>query len=62
MNKPEETDKLLPIREYAKTRLSRRGFPVSVQYVYRLIKEHKEGLRDLDFHYVEIDKTIWIVK
>jgi len=62
MNKPQETDKLMPVREFAKTRISRRGFSVSPQYIYKLIKEHKEGTRSLDFQYTEIDKAIWIVK
>ena len=64
MNKPQETDKLMPVREYAKTRISRRGCPVSPQYIYKLISEAKEGLRTLDFDYVELGdkKTIWIVK
>jgi hypothetical protein len=64
MNKPIETDKLIPVREYAKTRISRRGTPVSVQYIYRLIAEAKRGERILDFDYLEVGpkKTIWIVK
>ncbi len=62
MNKPKETDKLLPVKDYAKTRISRRGFAVTPQYIYKLIKDHKEGKRTLDFDYVEIDKAIWIKK
>jgi hypothetical protein len=61
MNKPAATEKLIPVRDYAKTRLSRRGFPVSVQYIYKLIAAHKEG-KKIDFEYKEIDKAIWIVK
>lgn len=57
-----ETDTLLPVREFAKTVISRRGHPVTPQYIYKLIKEHKEGKRSLEFEYVEIDKSIWIVK
>lgn len=64
MNKPKSTNKLLTVKDYAKTRLSRRGLPVSEQYVYRLISESKQGLRRLDFEYVEIGnkRAIWIVK
>lgn len=64
MNKPTETKKLMPVREYAKTRLSRRGNPVTVQYIYRLIQEAKDGKRKLDFKYEEVGpkKAIWIVK
>lgn len=62
MNKPEETDNLLPVRDFAKTYISRRGFPVTPQYIYKLISEHKEGKRDISFKYKEIDKAIWIVK
>lgn len=64
MNKPTETKILMPVKEFAKTRLSRRGNPVSVQYIYRLIQEAKEGKRELDFKYLEMGpkKAIWIVK
>jgi hypothetical protein len=61
MNKPQATDNLIPVREYAKTLYSRRGFPVTVQYIYKLIKDYKTGKRhDLPFAYKEIDKAIWI--
>lgn len=61
MNKPEANKELIPVREYIM--YSRRGFPVSVQYIYRLIKEHKTGIREsIPFEYVEIDKGIWIKK
>ena len=62
MNKPEATKNLIPIRDFAETYISRRGYPVSVQYIYKLIAEHKKGLRELPFKYKEIDKGIWIVK
>lgn len=62
MNRPQETKDLIPVRDFAKTFYSRRGYPVTVQYIYKLIKEHKEGLRDIPFKYKEIDKAIWIVK
>lgn len=61
MNKPKASDKLIPVRDYAAGRISRRGFPVSVQYVYKLISQHKQG-KAIDFNYKEIDKAIWIVK
>jgi hypothetical protein len=62
MNKPEQTDNLIPVRDYAAKRISRRGFPVSVQYVYKLIKQNKEEGKQIDFNYKEIDKAIWIEK
>jgi hypothetical protein len=62
MNKPQATNKLIPVRDFAKTFYSRRGYPVTVQYIYKLIKEHKEGIRSIPFEYKEIDKAIWIVK
>jgi len=61
MNKPQQTGKLIPVRDYAAKRISRRGFPVTVQYIYKLIKQHKEG-KAIDFNYKEIDKAIWIEK
>lgn len=64
MNKPEATNKLMPVRDYAAMRPSRRGGYVTPQYIYKLISEAKKGERLLDFEYVEVGpkKTIWIVK
>lgn len=31
----------IPVSEFAKTVMSRRGFPVSVGYIYKLIKSNK---------------------
>lgn len=62
MNKPTSTNKLMPVKDFAQTVISRRGFPVSVQYIYKLINEHKTKGRILDFKYKEIDKAIWIEK
>lgn len=62
MNKPEETDKLMPVRDFAKTYISRRGFAVSPQYIYKLIDKHKKEGKHISFKYKEIDKAIWIVK
>jgi hypothetical protein len=62
MNKPQAKQNLIPVRDFAQTFYSRRGYPVTVQYIYKLIKEHKEGKRSLPFEYQEIDKAIWIVK
>lgn len=62
MNRPQAFDNLIPVRDYAATRISRRGFPVSVKYIYKLIKESKEDGKQLDFDYKEIDKAIWIVR
>lgn len=53
---------LMPISEYASNYISRRGFPVTVQYIYNLIYAHKENGKVLPFEYVEIGKQIWIKK
>lgn len=60
MNKPQANKDLIPVRDFAATYISRRGFPVSVQYIYKLIKEHKETGKQLSFSYKEIEKAIWI--
>lgn len=63
MNKPEAKNGLIPVRDYAAKRLSRRGHPVSVKYIYKLISEYKTGKRaEIGFKYKEIDKAIWIVE
>lgn len=62
MNKPVATSKLIPVREYAETFISRRGFPVTVQYIYKLIASHKKEGKPTPFKYKEIDKAIWIIK
>lgn len=62
MNKPEAHKGLIPVRDFAATYISRRGYPVTVQYIYKLIKEHKESGKAISFSYKEIDKAIWIVK
>lgn len=62
MNRPEQTSELIPVRDYAQTYISRRGFPVTVQYIYKLIAANKENGKRLPFEYVEIDKAIWIKK
>jgi hypothetical protein len=62
MNKPVAHKNLIPVVDFAKTYYSRRGFPVTVQYIYKLIKAHKETGKDIPFKYKEIDKSIWIVK
>jgi hypothetical protein len=61
MNKPEATGELIPVRDYAKRVINRRGFPVSVQYIYKLISLHKNEGKQINFKYKEIDKGIWIV-
>jgi len=54
---------LIPVAEYAATNFNRRGFPISVSYLYRLIRQHKAGLRnDLPFDYEEQGQSIFIVK
>lgn len=62
MNKPQATNNLIPVRDFAKTYKSRRGFSVTVQYIYKLIQQHKEEGKIIPFEYKEIDKAIWIVK
>lgn len=62
MNRPEQTSELIPVRDYAQTYISRRGFPVTVQYIYKLIAANKERGKLLPFDYIEIDKAIWIKK
>ncbi len=62
MNKPAAKDNLIPVRDFAKTYYSRRGHPVTVQYIYKLINLHKTEGKALPFKYKEIDKAIWIVK
>lgn len=60
MNKPEAHNNLIPVRDFAATYYSRRGFPVTVQYIYKLIADHKNNGKKISFNYVEIDKAIWI--
>lgn len=62
MNKPQQNNNLIPVRDFAKTFYSRRGHPVSVQYIYRLISLNKLEGKPIPFKYKEIDKAIWIVK
>jgi 20S proteasome alpha/beta subunit len=63
MNKPQATNELMPVRDYAKTYYSRRGFPVTPQYIYKMISDYKKKKRlGIPFEYKEIDKQIWIVK
>lgn len=62
MNKPTAYNNLIPVRDFAASFISRRGFPVTVQYIYKLISEHKKNKRDIPFKYKEIDKNIWIEK
>jgi len=62
MNKPQAKNGLIPVRDYAAQRLSRRGYPVSVQYIYKLISLHKKQGKEIEFNYKEIGKEIWIEK
>lgn len=55
-------DELIPVRDFAASYYSRRGFPVSVQYIYKLIADSKSKGKLIDFKYREIDKAIWIEK
>lgn len=62
MNKPQATGKLIPVRDFAASYISRRGFPVSVQYIYKLISANKSKGKDISFKYKEEGKQIWILK
>jgi hypothetical protein len=62
MNKPKATGRLIPVRDFAQTYISRRGFPVTVQYIYKLIDANKKSGKVLPFEYKEVEKSIWIVK
>jgi hypothetical protein len=62
MNKPKATDNLIPVRDYAKTYINRRGLPVTVQYIYKLIALNKTEGKTLRFDYVEDGNQIWIKK
>lgn len=55
-------DTLMPVSEYASNYISRRGFPVTVQYIYNLIYANKKKGQQLPFDYIEIGKQIWIKK
>lgn len=60
MNKPQPKGNLIPVRDFKYP--TKRGFDASVQYIYRLIAEHKNGKRaSIPFNYKEIDKQIWII-
>jgi hypothetical protein len=62
MNKPVKKGELIPVRDFANTFISRRGYPVSVQYIYKLIDLNKKEGKRLSFEYKEIEKAIWIVQ
>lgn len=62
MNRPQAKDNLLPVREYAKTIYNRRGFPVTVAYIYKLITLNKTTGKVIPFEYEDKGKDgIWIV-
>ena len=57
------TDNLISIREYIINNniTNRRGHLISDSYIYRLIRQHKNGKRlSLPFSYVEIGQIIRI--
>lgn len=62
MNIPIAHNDLIPVRDFAATYYSRRGYPVTVQYIYKLIAANKSNGKLLPFEYVEIEKAIWIKK
>lgn len=56
------SEQLIPVSDFVKTFYNRRGHAVSVSYIYRLIRQHKEGKRaELPFDYKEIGQIIFIV-
>jgi len=62
MNKPQAKGKLIPVRDFAASYYSRRGFPVSDKYIYKLIDQHKKKGKIIPFKYKEEGKQIWIIK
>lgn len=63
MNKPKAHDNLIPVRDYAKTRLNRFGKHVSTESVYKFIRQHKlNPEKKIPFEYIDKgEKGIWIV-
>lgn len=63
-NKPESHGNLMPVRDFAKTKLNRFGEPVSNESIYKLIRQHKlNPKKEIGFQYVDKGKDgIWIVK
>lgn len=62
MNKPQAHDNLIPVRDFAQTVYNRRGYPVSVKYIYKLISLNKKTGKQLFFDYIDKGKGgIWIV-
>lgn len=63
-NKPQAHENLIPVRDFAKTRLNRFGKPVSNEAIYKLIRQHKlNPKKDIGFKYVDKGENgIWIVK
>ena len=61
-NKPQSTDKLLTIKDYANMTVGRRGFTVTTAYVYKQIGEHRKTGKKLPFQFIEVGekKAIWI--
>ena len=63
MNKPKAHNNLLPVSDFAKSVYNRRGFHVSVQYIYKLIALNKREGKALNFDYIDKGKEgIWIIK
>ena len=63
MAKLKEKKNRITIAEYAAKTMNRRGFPVSVSYIYRLIRQHENGERDdLKFTYEMDGQAIYIIQ
>jgi hypothetical protein len=62
MNNRTETNKLIPVKDFAASYIGWRGHPVTPQYIYKLIDLNRKEGKILPFQYIEIDKQIWIKK
>jgi hypothetical protein len=62
MNNRNETNDLIPVKDFAASYVGWRGHPVTPQYIYKLIDLNRTKGKALTFEYVEIDKQIWIKK
>lgn len=53
--------KYISVKEYTENKFNRRGFPISESYIYRLIREYKNGKRGgLPFDFIEVKQLIRI--
>lgn len=62
-----DKEQLITVEEFRQTYLSRRGYPVTHSYIYRMIREYEGKIPgkvrlSLPFKYKEVGKGIMIVK